>query len=60
MRLTVEPHKADSILVIDANTVLALATTLQSLKPIFGGLTQIIQIPSIVQNLKLASRNDQD
>ncbi len=41
--IAIPPHEADAILIIDSDTVLALALAVQSLQPVSGRHTQIIQ-----------------
>jgi hypothetical protein len=41
--VAIPPHEADAILIIDSDAVLALALAVQSLQPVSGRHTQIIQ-----------------
>jgi hypothetical protein len=41
--VAVPPHEANAILIIDSDAVLALALAVQSLQPVSGRHTQIIQ-----------------
>jgi hypothetical protein len=55
--IAASPHKTHEPLVIDADDVLSLALTLQSLKPVVGRYRQIIQPGGPVQHLQLALSN---
>jgi hypothetical protein len=52
--VALSPHKAHTPLVIDANAVLPLATTGQSLKPVVGWYAQIIKPGGAIDHLELA------
>jgi len=55
--IAASPYKAHTPLVIDANTVLAYAVTLQSLKSVVWRYAQVIQSGRPVQHLQLALSN---
>jgi hypothetical protein len=44
VRITVTPNKADAILIIDANAVLTLATSTESLKAIAGKNAKVVEL----------------
>ncbi len=55
--MPISPQKTNSPLVIDTNTVLSLAITLQSLKPIRGWKPKILQPNSRVDRIEPHERS---
>jgi hypothetical protein len=55
VRMTILPTKANSPLLIDANTVLASPVTLESLQSIGRGHPQVFEALRIVQHSELSS-----
>jgi len=58
--IAASPHKAHAPLVTDADAVLALAVTLQSLKPIVWRYAQVVQACGAMQHLQLSLGNRPD
>jgi len=54
-RIVSSPHKTDAILVIDADTVLAMSISPQLLQAVAGRMPQIIQRHRGVEHRKLPS-----
>jgi hypothetical protein len=57
VRFAIFPAEANPVLIVDANAVLALAVASQRFQPVSVGLTKIVQMRSVVQNLQLSPRN---
>ena len=54
-RVVSSPHKTDAILVIDADTVLAMSICAQFLQAVAGWIPQIVQSYSCIEDGKLSS-----
>lgn len=57
VRIAISPQKADAVLLIDANRMLAFATSLERLKRVSRRRLKIANIPRIVEHNELATRD---
>jgi hypothetical protein len=55
-RFTLDPRKANSVLVVDADTVLTFAVFIKCFQPITWRREQITQVVSVIQVNQFASR----
>jgi hypothetical protein len=56
VRFRFAPHKADAVLIVDSNAVLALAVALQGFQPVACRLTKIVEAIGVIEYLQFATR----